>query len=280
MENVSNAKRITFQTGQVQVPTASPDGEEVAYLSDSGGHANVWVARVRGSGDSRQVTHEWDPQIVIGLPLWSPRGDYIAYYRQRTGGSAELWLVHPDGSGPRRLTETGGGASWSPDGEWVFHMSASDAMTHTKSTEKIHVDGGDPVPVRSDAAGILVTSDGSTAYFSPSTDRQGEVWQATPVETGTAQPLVEGLQSRIPMWPHHYHLSSNDRWLAVPLRDRGTTNLWIVSTETGELVQVTDFEQRATTIGRQVSWSSDDEHIFAALLETDADIVLVDGALR
>ena len=33
LENVTNAKRITRQTGIVQVPSVSPDGEEVAYLS-------------------------------------------------------------------------------------------------------------------------------------------------------------------------------------------------------------------------------------------------------
>ena len=81
------------------------------------------------------------------------------------------------------------------------------------------------------------------------------------------------------MWPHQYALSSDDLWLATPLKDRGTTNLWIISTKDGSLRQVTDFQQRSTTIGRQVSWSADNRYIFAALVETDADIVLLKGAL-
>jgi hypothetical protein len=67
--------------------------------------------------------------------------------------------------------------------------------------------------------------------------------------------------------------------LATPLRDDGTTNLWLISTDDGELTQVTDFGRRATTIGRQVSWSSDSRFIFAAVMDADADIVLLDGAL-
>ena len=93
-------------------------------------------------------------------------------------------------------------------------------------------------------------------------------------------PLITNLQPRIPMYPHHYALSFDDRWLATPLMDRGTTNLWLISTEDGSLHQITDFQQRSTIIGRQVSWSSDNKYIFAALLETDADIVLLEGALR
>jgi Tol biopolymer transport system component len=81
------------------------------------------------------------------------------------------------------------------------------------------------------------------------------------------------------VWPHQYTLSPDDRWLAAPLKDRGTTNLWIISTKDGSLRQVTDFQQRPTTIGRQVSWSTDGKYIFAALVETDADIVLLKGAL-
>ena len=48
-DNVKNGWRITQQTAQVQTPTASPDGKEIAYLSDSGGHANVWAAKIDGS---------------------------------------------------------------------------------------------------------------------------------------------------------------------------------------------------------------------------------------
>ena len=67
--------------------------------------------------------------------------------------------------------------------------------------------------------------------------------------------------------------------LATPLRDHGTTNLGLISTDDGSLRKITDFGQRSTTIGRQVSWSNDSKYIFAALMETDADIVLLDGAL-
>ena len=59
-ENVSRAVRITDQTGQVQTPTLDPTDSEMAYLSDSGGHGNVWVLPLHG-GQRRQITFEKDP---------------------------------------------------------------------------------------------------------------------------------------------------------------------------------------------------------------------------
>jgi hypothetical protein len=67
--------------------------------------------------------------------------------------------------------------------------------------------------------------------------------------------------------------------LATPLKDGETTNPWKVSTRDASLHQITDFGQRATLIARQVAWSRDSKYIFAALVEMDADIVLIDGAL-
>ena len=71
--------------GQVQTPSVSPDGSQVVYLSDSGGHANLWVTRVDGSSPARQIYFERDPRVVIGVPVWSPAGDRIVFIRNQAG---------------------------------------------------------------------------------------------------------------------------------------------------------------------------------------------------
>ena len=285
LENTMAGERITWQTGQVQVPSVSPDGKRIAYLSNSGGHANVWVAdvdvEVDGGEAPRQITFEDDPTTVIGLPLWSPEDDLIVYYRrERRKPSGELRLIAPDGTGDRFLVETNGGASWSHDGKWIYCMEATPYSSIVEHTKKIRIDDGTVLPVREAAAGVQVARDGKTGYFSPSTLLQGEIWMASPLETGTPRALRSDLADRIPVWPHHYHLSFDDRLLATPLMDEGTTNLWTISVEDGQLRQITDFGRRSTIIARQVSWSRDGKYIYAALLETDGDIVLVSGALR
>ena len=50
---------------------SAPSDREVAFLSDSGGHANLWVTDT-GSGQLRQITYERDPAVVAG------RADLVA----------------------------------------------------------------------------------------------------------------------------------------------------------------------------------------------------------
>ncbi len=274
-DNVKNGVRITRQTGQVQTPSASPDGTEIVYLSDSGGHVNVWVSKVDGSG-TRQITFERDPTVVIGIPIWSPAGDRIVILVNRSSTNGE-WLINPDGSGLRELVPNGAGASWSRDGRWLYYFKSTAAGQANTCVEKIPADGGSAAPVRCEAANMALAADGSL-FFSPQVSRQGEILKAQ-TEDGPAQPFAYVAQSRIPLVPQGFVLSPDDRLIAMPLRDAGTTNIWVIPTDGGPARPLTDFGQRPILIARQVSWSPDGRSIYAAVVETDADIVLLDGML-
>src|SRR5262249_21774263 len=52
-----------------------------------------------------------------GTPVWSPRGDLIAFTR-RSGGNFAIGVIRPDGSGERILTEGfhNEGPTWAPNG--------------------------------------------------------------------------------------------------------------------------------------------------------------------
>jgi hypothetical protein len=136
-----------------------------------------------------------------------------------------------------------------------------------------------PVRVRCDAANMALTSDGSAMFYAPAVGTPGEIRKAAP-EGGESRPFVTIAPTRIPFVPQGYVLSPDDRWLAMPLRDANTTNIWAFSTLDGSPRQLTDFGQRTTLIARQVSWSADGKFIYAALVESDADIVVFEGLLR
>ncbi len=86
--------------------------------------------------------------------------------------------------------------------------------------------------------------------------------------------------SRVPSWQIvNPALSPDGEWLAMPLTDGLTTNVWALSTRTGAWRQVTDFGDRATFVVRRVSWAADSRSIFAAVGEGNADIVLLDGLI-
>src|SRR2546426_8993252 len=74
-ENTRRGVRVTRQTGQVLTPTASPGDKEVAFLSDSGGHANLWVVNTESGGGRPNYSQGGPKQAGGGPPLvprWPP----------------------------------------------------------------------------------------------------------------------------------------------------------------------------------------------------------------
>ena len=230
-------------------------------------------AAVDRSSPPRQIYFERDPAVVIGVPKWSPAGDKIVFLRNQAGALNE-WLVNPDGSGAREFVREAFAAVWSPQGQWLYYTAGQQAATCIR---KISDTGGPPVDVRCGANSLGISSDGSTIYYYPAQTRPNEIFRARP-ENGPGQLVARYAASRIPLLPTGYALSPDDRWLAVPLKDEGTTNLWVISTADGSFRQITDFK-RPTLIARQVSWSPDGKSIYAAVVDIDADIMSFDGML-
>jgi eukaryotic-like serine/threonine-protein kinase len=288
-ENVRRAVRVTHQTGQVQTPTLSPNDREMAYLSDNGGHGNLWVMDLAG-GETHQVTYETDSATVMGVPVWSPDGNLITFATNspsRLGHGVGYWLIHPDGSGMHLAVPEGAWAAWSGDSKWLYYADSSPVRdTGGFRLLKFPVEGGSAVVIRSDnARGPALAPDGSALYYVvPLENLNGsldyELRVARP-EDGPSKLLARISGERIPIWQGlHPVISRNGNWLVVPLEDGQGTNIWVVSTSDGKLRRITDFGQKRTFIARRVSWSSDGKWVFAAVGEGDADIVQMDGLLK
>ncbi len=280
-DNVQRGRQITRQTGQVLTPTAAPDGDQIAYLSDTGGHANVWVTSSRGQ--PRQVTSEVDPAVTVGVPIWSPDGRWIAFVSSRgqSGYVFGIWIVRPDGSDLRQLVPRGLGVAWSPDSKDLYYV----ATAHTP-LKKIALSGGDPVIVRSEPVRNVIGVHGASVYFLVEralVDGRPEFEiRVAPLGDGPTRVVKTIDASRVASWqvPFNPALSPDGKWLAMPLVDGFTSNIWALSTDDGRWQQVTDFGDRAIFIARRVSWSADGRSILAAIGEGDADIVLLDGLIK
>jgi Tol biopolymer transport system component len=267
-DNTRAAVRVTWQTGLAQTPSVSPDDQELAFLSDSGGHANIWVARTDGSA-LRPITFERDPDVTIGVPTWSSGGQQIAFVKARAG-TVELWLINSDGGGLQQIVPMGAAASWSSDDQWLYY-------TKGQCIEKMPVQGGAPVSVRCDdnAGSPAIARRGSALYYVAWL--QNEIRRADP-EGGASVALARVPAARVPGGILNPDLSPDDAWLAMPLKDGATTNLWLQPTAGGPMKQITDFE-RAVDITRRASWSRDGRFLYAAVGELDADVVRLDGLL-
>jgi Tol biopolymer transport system component/DNA-binding winged helix-turn-helix (wHTH) protein len=282
LENTRAAVRITHQTGQVQTASVSPDGTEIAYLSDSGGHGNVWVARTDGSG-ARQVTFERDPAVSIGVPVWSSAGDEIAFIHSHAGLTG-LQGVRADGSGLRPLVATGIGANWSGDGRWLYYNLVRAGV---QCIDRREIETGRTEEVRCDnAMAPAVAADDSALYYVRYLDLyngvlDAEIRKASPLH-GESTVLATVSGTRVPVTPGQLvpTLSADGAALAMPLVDGETTNIWLLPTAGGPLRPLTDFGERSILIARRVAWSPDGRYVYASVAEVDSDIMLLDGLLR
>jgi Tol biopolymer transport system component len=102
----------------------------IAFVSARDGDYDVYVREANGtvtgplwdtdSGGSYPGTAEYDPE-------WSPDGTQLVFSSNKDG-DFEIYLMNPDGSGVRRLTNNGGfdrDPTWAPDGNSIV-FAASD----------------------------------------------------------------------------------------------------------------------------------------------------------
>jgi Tol biopolymer transport system component len=279
VSTLERGRPVTRQTGQVATPTISPDGSQVAYLSDEGGHANVWIKSAEGP--AQQITFENSPDVAVGVPAWSPDGRWIAYVcsKGNLGLVFGIWLVKPDGSENHQLVPKGLSPTWSADGHWIYYVE-----TANTPIMRISASGGVAERVRSEPARNVVDVRGSTLYYvvdrALKDGRQQVEIRAAPQAGGSSRTILTVPESRVPPWQiANPALSPDGRWLAMPLTDGFTTNIWAISTEDARMRQVTDFDDRAIFIARRVSWSPDGRSILAAVGEGDADVVMLDGLI-
>ncbi len=114
--NGGGARRLTDGSGAIDVsPCYSPDGSQIVFNSDRGGDQQLYVMNADGSGVKR---------ISFGhgryaTPVWSPRGDLIAFTRV---DPFAIGVMKPDGSGERILSESYycEGPTFAPNGRVIM----------------------------------------------------------------------------------------------------------------------------------------------------------------
>ena len=91
----------------------SPDGKWMVFARTENKVAHLYVGAADGTGEARR--------LVAGpgaVPRWSPDGKWIAFSPDRGFGGGVL-VVHPDGSGLKRVAERGGWPVWWPGSEKI-----------------------------------------------------------------------------------------------------------------------------------------------------------------
>lgn len=124
------ATRVAEGLAYEMHPRFSPDGQQIAFISDRGGGDNIWLMNPDGSA-KRQLTHE--AFTLLNSPGWSPDGRFIAarkhFTTERSGGTGEIWLYSVRGGtgialverpNPQRRKELGE-PIFAPDGSGIYY---------------------------------------------------------------------------------------------------------------------------------------------------------------
>jgi dipeptidyl aminopeptidase/acylaminoacyl peptidase len=96
----------------------APVGSRVAYVHRPLDDLNRLDLRLLDLATGQRTPLTGAPKAKDWAPRWAPDGSNIAFLSQRSGFN-ELWLIRPDGTGLRQLTQLGldvGEHVWSPDG--------------------------------------------------------------------------------------------------------------------------------------------------------------------
>ena len=112
-----------FMTRQVGRATWSPDGKNIAFISNMSGRNNLWLVPAEGG---------WPVQLTVSdqrqtAPAWSPDGKWIAYQSDYDGDEQwDIFLVSPKTGKVVNLTSTHEIAetdpTWSPDGRYLAYL--------------------------------------------------------------------------------------------------------------------------------------------------------------
>jgi Tol biopolymer transport system component len=151
----------------VAAASASLATDRIVFLRSAPAESTLYIANADGS-EEKPLTQ---PGSMNYNPAWSARGDWIAFTSDRAG-SADLFRMHPDGTGQERLTDDPGfddQAAFSPDAKRIAFVSTRAAgranlwildIASRKITRLTSGDGGDFRPAWSpDGQWIAFSSD-------------------------------------------------------------------------------------------------------------------------
>jgi TolB protein len=157
-------RRLRAEAG-MYYPSWSPDGRRIVAQGErcewdfncgADSVTGLWVHKV-ATGTAREILH-LDGEGV-GIPAWSPNGRWIAFTRspmEDPAGVQQLWLVRPDGSDLRQVTQLAGGAhsaTWSPNGRRLAFNTATQRSRRAVAT------------IRADGSGFRILTERGFNYW-------------------------------------------------------------------------------------------------------------------
>ncbi len=209
------AKPLTQGMSWSMQPRFSPDGKQIAYISDESGADNLWVMNVDGT-EPKQVSQE--KVNLVHTPNWSPDGEYIAvkkgFVSARSIAAGEIWLFHKAGGNGFQIKKRIGGENaqktiaepaFTPDGRYIYYSMDStpgtrweynkNPTTEIFSIRRYDRETGKDIKIAGGPGGAIAptpSSDGKHLAFVRRVDDKTVLF-VKDLKTGLEKPLFDGL---------------------------------------------------------------------------------------
>lgn len=221
--------------GKNQVASISPDGQRIAFVSDSGGDNDIYVFEISTGEIDKLVettTTEWNP-------VWSPDGTQLAFVSDFSG-SFDVYIVNADGSGMRQMTkypQSEWHPSWSPDGKQIVFQYGDENYTQS-DLYLLSVETGQITALTNDPAfdGVPAWSpDGRRIVFSSNLQGNLDIYTISPDGSDRNQLTANPNNESSPSW-------SPDSEKIVFSMDLGSENedLFSIDVDGTNLTRLTD----------------------------------------
>lgn len=132
--DTNEQKQLTADPSVDWMPTFSPDGNQIAFVSDRSGTDSVWIMNRDGGEARKLVDNAWDP-------AWSPDGASLAF-RSLDRDKPGVAVVSVSGGKPVVVAPKATNPTWSPDGRRLCVVSRSGTR---EELELVNADGSRPV---------------------------------------------------------------------------------------------------------------------------------------
>jgi Tol biopolymer transport system component len=206
------ATRVIEGFGFQSQPSISPDGTQIAFISDEGGSENLYIANIDGS-KPKKLSSLTTGQLMS--PEWSADGQYV-YASQLTSGlgANEIWMYHKHGGKgvqitksrpkgndtPRNQQNNAQGVSVSQDGRYLYYATKSGGFEYNMTNFPWRVVRRD---LKEGTTDTIVTAQGGA--IRPQISPNGNM-----LVYGTRHETESGFRVR-------NIETGEDRWLAYPV---------------------------------------------------------------
>jgi Tol biopolymer transport system component len=221
--------QLTYEAGVQAEPALSPDGSQVAFVSDKGGTPHIWLVDVTNTDTLLALTEGENPDHD---PAWLPDGTAVLFTRTRNGRQ-EIWMVpRLGGQAALRVPDAADPAvSWD-GGRLAFVREVAPS-----AEPRVFVA---PLNSPERARQVTTDADGLWEHRHPAWSPDGRMlcyrahhalWTVSPDGGGAERLTLDNQSARHPVW------SSDGRSVYYTSRREGTVALWKVDIDNRRVPQ-------------------------------------------